>query len=97
MNSRDLVAWNLRKLRVAKGFSQEGLALEAGIARTYVSRLERGLENPTVDMLDRLARALSVRQTAFFLPKLPGEKRSPGLPAGRKAPSSRRRPERRRG
>lgn len=91
MDSRDLVAWNLRKLRVAKGFSQEGLGLEAGVARTYVSRLERQLENPTVDVLDRLSRALAVKTIDLFKPRLPGEKRSPGLPAGRKPPSTPRR------
>lgn len=91
MDNRDLVAWNLRKLRVAKGISQEKLGLEAGIARTYVSRLERGEENPTVGLLDRLAKALSVRTTDFFKPKLSGEKRSPGLQAGRKPPSPRKR------
>jgi transcriptional regulator with XRE-family HTH domain len=35
------------------------LAVDAGIDRTYVSRLERGLENPTVAVLEKLARALS--------------------------------------
>jgi transcriptional regulator with XRE-family HTH domain len=48
MNARALVARNLRRLRVRKGLSQEILAVDARIDRTYVSRLERGLENPTV-------------------------------------------------
>jgi transcriptional regulator with XRE-family HTH domain len=37
--------------------SQENLAVDAGVDRTYVSRLERGLENPTVGILDQLADA----------------------------------------
>lgn len=86
METRDLVAWNLRKLRVERGFSQEGLALEAGIARTYVSRLERGLENPTVDLLDRLAKALSVKSSLLLAAKIPGERRASTLTAGRKPP-----------
>jgi len=45
MNARALVARNLRRLRVRKGLSQEVLAVDAQIDRTYVSRLERGLEN----------------------------------------------------
>ena len=90
MDSRDLVAWNLRKLRVAKGLSQERLGLEAAIARTYVSRLERGLENPTVGVLDRLAKALAVKTVELLKPRVPGERRSPGLVAGRKPPSPRR-------
>ncbi|MBK8009713.1 MAG: helix-turn-helix transcriptional regulator [Rhizobiales bacterium] len=72
MESRGLVAWNLRKFRLAKRLSQEKLALEAGIARTYVSRLERGVENPTVVMLDRLAKALSVKSVDFLAPKVTG-------------------------
>jgi transcriptional regulator with XRE-family HTH domain len=35
------------------------LAVDAGIDRTYVSRLERGLQNPTVTVLEKLARAFS--------------------------------------
>jgi predicted transcriptional regulator len=46
-----LVAGNIRRLRAAKGLSQEVLAMDAEIDRTYVSRLERGLENPTVAVL----------------------------------------------
>jgi transcriptional regulator with XRE-family HTH domain len=43
---------------VARELSQEMLAVDAGIDRTYVSRLERGLENPTVTVLEKLARGL---------------------------------------
>lgn len=85
MDSRKLVAWNLRKLRVAKGLSQEDLALEAMVARTYVSRLERSLENPTIGVLDRLVEALSANIRDLFVPPVRGEKRPEGLPAGRKA------------
>jgi transcriptional regulator with XRE-family HTH domain len=52
MKAQALVAWNLRRLRVGRGFSLENLAVDAGIDRTYVSRLERGLENPTVGVLE---------------------------------------------
>lgn len=60
MNGRDLVAWNMRRLRVAKDISQERLANEAGVDRTYISRLERKLENPTIGILDKVAEALGV-------------------------------------
>jgi transcriptional regulator with XRE-family HTH domain len=59
MKAGALVARNIRRLRVARGLSQEVLAVDAQIDRTYVSRLERGLENPSVAVLDRLAKALS--------------------------------------
>ena len=58
MKAGALVARNIRRLRVARALSQEDLAVDAGIDRTYVSRLERGLENPTVAVLEKLARAL---------------------------------------
>ena len=45
MDARALVARNIRQLRVARLLSQEALAIEGGIGRTYVSRLERGLES----------------------------------------------------
>jgi transcriptional regulator with XRE-family HTH domain len=47
------VAWNIRQLRVARGMAQEALAVDAEIDRTYVSRLERNMENPTVAVLER--------------------------------------------
>ena len=61
-----LVARNLRRLRVAKGLSQEALAVDAAVDRTYVSRLERELENPSVAVLERLAAALGASIPEFF-------------------------------
>lgn len=84
MQSRELIAWNLRKYRVTKGFSQEGLALEAGIARTYVSRLERGLENPTIGLLDQVASTLGISTISLLAPRIPGEKQAGSIKAGRK-------------
>lgn len=66
MRAQVVVARNLRRLRVNRGISQEALAVDAGIDRTYVSRLERGLENPTVAVLERLARALASEIADFF-------------------------------
>jgi transcriptional regulator with XRE-family HTH domain len=59
MKAAQLVAWNLRRLRVARSLPQDILAADAEIDRSYVSRLERGLENPTVAVLQKLADALS--------------------------------------
>ena len=85
MKGRDLVAWNLRRLRVERELSQDALALEADVDRTYVGRLERGLENPTVGVLDRLASALQVQHTELFLEPAKGSPRPATLRAGRKA------------
>ena len=60
MDGRARVAWQVRRLRVERALSQEALAVDAGVDRGYVSGIERGTFNPTVDILDRLAAALSV-------------------------------------
>ena len=84
MNAQAQVAWNLRRLRVAQGLSQETLAVDADIDRTYVSRLERKLENPTVAILERLATALSVQITEFFVDPGPDAPKLRVLPKGRR-------------
>jgi transcriptional regulator with XRE-family HTH domain len=53
-----LVAHNVRAARKAAGLSQEELAHEAGVDRTYVSQVERRKRNLTVTVLARLAKAL---------------------------------------
>ena len=60
MDIRDVLALNLRRLRQAKGLSQEELAHQAEIDRTYVSALERSLYAAGIDVVDRLARVLGV-------------------------------------
>lgn len=88
MNGRDLVAWNVRRLRVEQGISQEQLAVDAGIDRTYVGGIERGTENPSVDVLDRLAGALSLHVSELF--KEPRKGAPPPLPLkGGRRPSIR--------
>jgi transcriptional regulator with XRE-family HTH domain len=57
---------NLRKLRTAKGWSQEQFAFEAGIHRTYISDLERGARNPTISVVQRLADCLGVGAGALI-------------------------------
>lgn len=52
---------NVKRRRRELGFSQEGLALEAGVDRTYVSQIERGIGNPSLLILSRLAAILRVR------------------------------------
>lgn len=84
MKATAIVAWNLRRLRVKRALSQEALAVDAGVDRSYVGRIERGIENPTVETLDRLAKALDVSAAEFLsLPKS-NEKPPPTLRRGRK-------------
>jgi transcriptional regulator with XRE-family HTH domain len=84
MNSRKLVAWNLRRLRVQRDLSQEQLAADAEIDRTYVGRLERALENPTIGLLDRLAAVLGIAIADFFVVPRRGELPPQPLRGGRR-------------
>jgi transcriptional regulator with XRE-family HTH domain len=67
-----------------RGLSQEALAVDAGIDRTYVSRLERGLENPSVAVLEKLAIALEASIPDLFVVPAKGEAKPRPLKAGRR-------------
>lgn len=84
MNGRALLAWNLRRVRVAAGVSQERLAADAGVDRAYLGGLERQAENPTVDLLDRLAAALSVSLGELFVQPVEGAEPPQPLRGGRR-------------
>ena len=60
------VGQNLRRAREALGISQEDLADRAGLHRTYVSGVERGVRNPTVTVLEKLAKALKVKSSTLL-------------------------------
>jgi transcriptional regulator with XRE-family HTH domain len=51
----------LRAIRCERGLSQESLALEAGIQRNYVSLIERGVNQPTITIIFKLAAALEMK------------------------------------
>jgi transcriptional regulator with XRE-family HTH domain len=56
----------IRELRQAKGISQEALADLAGIHRTYMSDVERGERNISIDNIAAIASALGVRTATLF-------------------------------
>lgn len=58
---RAAISRNIRKLRKAQGLAQERLGLEAGVDRTFVSKLEREIGNPTLDILVKIANRLGVK------------------------------------
>jgi transcriptional regulator with XRE-family HTH domain len=66
MDIREVFARNLRKARNARCLSQEGLAHEANVDRTYVSALERGVYNATIVMVAKLAKALDVEPSELL-------------------------------
>lgn len=61
MDVRRQLGFNMRRLREAQGYTQEGFAELAGLHRTYVSDLERGTRNPTITVVMKVARALGVK------------------------------------
>ena len=84
MDSRKTLGWNVRKLRVASLRSTEQLAGEAEVDASLVARVERGTANPTLAVLDKLAKALGV-QIAGLFEKIPvGAKPPKPLVGGRR-------------
>ncbi len=67
MDIRKQVGVNLQRLRREKGWSQEALAFESGLHRTYVSGIERGVRNPTVMIIEKLAKTLGVRPAKLLV------------------------------
>lgn len=65
--ARTLVAWNVRRVRLHRGISQEQLARDTGIDRSYVGGLERQSKNPTIELLDRIAESLGVHLSELFV------------------------------
>jgi transcriptional regulator with XRE-family HTH domain len=63
---RPALGARIKELRTGLGISQEALAERASLHWTYISDLERGRQTPTVDVVNRLARALGVTLAEFF-------------------------------
>lgn len=61
MDLRRIVGRNVKYWRQKRGMSQEALAFDSDLHRTYVSAVERGIRNPTIETLGKLAKALAVR------------------------------------
>jgi transcriptional regulator with XRE-family HTH domain len=57
---------NVRRLRLENGWSQEEFADRTGIHRTYVSDIERGARNPTIIIVEKLARSLQSSAAALL-------------------------------
>ncbi|MDA9489001.1 transcriptional regulator with XRE-family HTH domain [Bradyrhizobium sp. USDA 3311] len=90
MKARALVAWNVRRIRVDRGISQERLAYDARIDRSYMGGIEQQSENPTIDILDRIAATLDVHVSEFFTQPPKGAVPPKTVRKGRKPARSRR-------
>jgi len=74
MDLREVFATNLRRLRHARGLSQDDLAYEAEVSRSYLSQLEKGAFYASLKVVGKLAGVLKVE--AAELLKLPATTRS---------------------
>ena len=61
MSSHERLSMRLKKLREARGLTQEQLAEKAGFSRAYIARLEIGRHDPALSTLEKLAKALKVK------------------------------------
>lgn len=68
--SREILARNVRLLRKQRGWSQECLALECGLHRTFIAHVERGARNISLDNIDKIAAALGVLGYRLLYPEL---------------------------
>jgi len=73
MDLRDVFATNLRRLRHAKGLSQDDFAYEAEVSRSYLSQIEKGSFYASLKIVGRLADALGVDPAELL--KLPTKRR----------------------
>jgi transcriptional regulator with XRE-family HTH domain len=68
LSARGLLAKNMIQLRQAREWSQERLALEAGLHRTFIAHVERHARNISLDNLEKIATALGVDTYSLLLP-----------------------------
>ena len=72
MDLRDIFAANLRRLRHAKGLSQDDLAYEAKISRSYLSQIEKGAFYASLKIVGKIASTLEVEPAELL--KLPARR-----------------------
>ncbi len=67
MDIKVIFGKNLKRLRLKKGISQESLALSANLDRTYIPSIEKGERNVSITVVEKLANALKVNISEFFI------------------------------
>ncbi len=66
--AREILATNIRAMRAERAWSQEVLAFETGLHRTFIAHCERGARNISLDNIEKIARAFNVPLAELFLP-----------------------------
>lgn len=69
VSAREALAANIVALRHEKGWSQEALAFECGLHRTFIAHVERLARNIAVDNIERIATALGVESYQLLVPR----------------------------
>ncbi|HCI53077.1 MAG TPA: transcriptional regulator [Gallionella sp.] len=64
--ARETLATNMRAFRAERGWSQEFLAFETGLHRTFIAHCERGARNISLDNIEKIARAFNVPIASLF-------------------------------
>jgi transcriptional regulator with XRE-family HTH domain len=72
MDLREVLAFNLRRLRHARGLSQDDLAYEAEVSRSYLSQLEKGAFYASLKIVGKLAKVLDIEPAELL--RLPARK-----------------------
>jgi transcriptional regulator with XRE-family HTH domain len=70
-SARAILAENMVRLRAAVGLSQEALAFEAGLHRTFIAHVERRARNVSIDNVEKIAIALGVPVYELLMPSQP--------------------------
>lgn len=84
MEARQIVGWNLRRIRAEKGLTIEELGHEAGVDASSVARIERGTANPSIGVIEKLGIALAVPLTELLIEPPTGASPPKPLAAGRR-------------
>jgi transcriptional regulator with XRE-family HTH domain len=75
MDLRQVFAANLRRLRHEQGISQETLAYEADVNRTYISKLEKGVSYAGLEVIGKLAAVLKIEPAKLLELPVPAKRR----------------------
>jgi transcriptional regulator with XRE-family HTH domain len=68
ISAREALALNMIRLRGERGWSQEELAFEAGLHRTFIAHVERQVRNISVDNIEHIAHALGLQAYQLLMP-----------------------------
>ena len=75
-SAREFLAENMRALRAERNWSQETLAFETGLHRTFIAHCEAGSRNISLDNIEKIAYAFKVPMETLFIPLSAGSRKT---------------------